>query len=1038
MMAKGSKPKTPSAAPGEGKGRRGRGRGRGGGDDDDDRPIDDARFAAAATRPQFSSRGPADRRRGRDDDDDDDDDGGEGRGGKKKEKKKSSSFDPGLGESLARAIESDERFRSALASDPEGFGCVVPARDKYGRETAVGGKRKKGRRKRKERAGDDHDGEEEEGDDDNDVDDDDDYDDGNNGSMEARIAYLNALSRGDISASSSSSSDGEDDDDDNDSEDDDGDGDDGSSSSSSSSSSADEVYGKSGIFDPNRAPLPGDADVDDGASLTDEPSRYLCVLNLNWDRIRAVDVYAMLHSFCPPGTLRNVAVYPSDFGLERMEKERIEGPTGIWKGKREGQRDDGEREGVDVDDDNKRDDYTSNDGSSDDEDDPDDHEHPSGDEYSDEDEDDEDVDGEDAFNLAEATSGLYAHFPPQSAVTKNSRLRDECEEEEGFDVERLREYEASRLRYYFAIATFTSSHAASRAYEGVDGLEVEDSAAEVDVRVLPENALPATVRDRPPRDVCDALPARYEPPEGAAANALRQSRVTCTWERGDVERERKLTRHYGMVKDAWEALATGDDIGFYLATSDNSSGGSSGSDEDDDGEAERGEIGKKSRVEGEEGEKAKGKKNQGMTASTKNEKKRKRKGSIMRAMLGLEGSDSEEEDDGGKEAFEQSEDQNGIDGCDSSSSDDEDEIGGEKNDAGKDSGKRVKLSSTKSELESEEEEEDDDDSSENMGVVSKHQATFIPGKRDLEGRIRSKLMQSKHVSNRDGLGGGDDNGLSPYEKYLEKRKEKRKERRQAVRNARRKKDQNYDDRDHHFDEEHDGVNGHDNYDDNDGMYGVDPEFGVAPFSDEESHEDAVGGAIGGNRDGSDEFFIDKTFKVDNKTKKKIQQRTKLDMNGTSDGGAIGSGGDKVASTKEELELLIAGDDGLTKLERHSSKKLKGKRKRQLETLAANVSGQGFHIDTSDTRFAALLDGNDDRFGIDRTNPAFKETGAMKELLNEQSMRRNKNLGGRDKEGGNRQNGFRSDKAKDAHGLDVAKNLFVPFALKNSSRSAMLS
>jgi hypothetical protein len=112
--------------------------------------------------------------------------------------------------------------------------------------------------------------------------------------------------------------------------------------------------------------------------------------------------------------------------------------------------------------------------------------------------------------------------------------------------------------------------------------------------------------------------------------------------------------------------------------------------------------------------------------------------------------------------------------------------------------------------------------------------------------------------------------------------------------------------------------------------------------------------------------------------------------------------------------------GLTKLERHSSKKLKGKRKRQLETLAANVSGQGFHIDTSDTRFAALLDGNDDRFGIDRTNPAFKETGAMKELLNEQSMRRNKNLGGRDKEGGmarNRQNGFRSDKTKDAHGRD---------------------
>ena len=81
--------------------------------------------------------------------------------------------------------------------------------------------------------------------------------------------------------------------------------------------------------------------------------------------------------------------------------------------------------------------------------------------------------------------------------------------------------------------------------------------------------------------------------------------------------------------------------------------------------------------------------------------------------------------------------------------------------------------------------------------------------------------------------------------------------------------------------------------------------------------------------------------------------------------------------------------GLTKLERHGKKKLKGKRKRQLETLAANVSGQDFQVDTTDTRFAALLDGTDDRFGIDRTNPAYKETGAMKELLQEQSKRRRK-------------------------------------------------
>lgn len=110
--------------------------------------------------------------------------------------------------------------------------------------------------------------------------------------------------------------------------------------------------------------------------------------------------------------------------------------------------------------------------------------------------------------------------------------------------------------------------------------------------------------------------------------------------------------------------------------------------------------------------------------------------------------------------------------------------------------------------------------------------------------------------------------------------------------------------------------------------------------------------------------------------------------------------------------------GLTKLERHSSKKLKGKRKRQLETLAANVSGQGFHVDTSDSRFAALLDGNDDRFGIDRTNPAYKETGAMRELLYEQSMRRNKNLADRNRNDGcEGQNGPIDEKTKDVRGRD---------------------
>ena len=112
--------------------------------------------------------------------------------------------------------------------------------------------------------------------------------------------------------------------------------------------------------------------------------------------------------------------------------------------------------------------------------------------------------------------------------------------------------------------------------------------------------------------------------------------------------------------------------------------------------------------------------------------------------------------------------------------------------------------------------------------------------------------------------------------------------------------------------------------------------------------------------------------------------------------------------------------GLEKLERHANKKLRGKRKRQLENLAANVSGQGFQVDTKDDRFSALLEGNDDRFGIDRTNPAFKETTAMKTLLEEQAKRRKKNRGkssskekASDKKSKNQQSDGKGENKKDS-------------------------
>ncbi|KAL7490809.1 hypothetical protein ACHAWT_000892 [Skeletonema menzelii] len=817
--------------------------------------IIDERFLAATNRPQFRSSGGKQRNHKSKSHD--------GKHANNKGKDDSSgtlhsttNFDAndGFGESLTEAMRSDDRFSEALTNE-EKFGCV-PGMDKYGRKIK--------KKKKKRRDDDDDDG----ADDDSSAADDDQEEqrqaaakkkDNMPMDMESRIAYLNALSRGDISASSSDESDSSDDDDDDDSnKSDNADEDDDSSASSTN------IHGKAGVFDPSYNQLPGDHYSDNETmELTTEPTPYLCILNLDWEHTRAVDVYAMLHSFCPPGTLKRVDIYPSDFGKKMMEKERLEGPSGLWKKSKKKKSNDDEE-----DNDTQEDEEHNNESESDDE--------------------------EDILNLDEATAKLYSHFPPQSQVMKNSKLQTEEEEEEGFDHEKLRAYEASKLRYYFAIATFSSASAAEPVYEDVDGMEMEHSAAEIDVRALPVDQYDETIEGRTLHDSCDHLPGKYAPPDNVVT-ALRQSKVTCSWERGDTRREKVLTK-WGMGKEAWDAMNEGDDIKFYLA-SDNSSAGEE-SDDDDEGDGDV-ETEKKSRK--------------------------------MRALLGLSGSEDDDEEDD-----------------DANNSSDGSNDGSDDGDAGKDA--------ASSESESEDEAE-----------AKTKQVTFTPGKKNLEEKIRSKLQ-------------GETAELTPFQKYLEKRKEKRRERRQAARKKGKGEES---------DSEEDVV-------EDDGMYGVDPEFGVAKFSDEESVDDADIGeadADGGNDD--DGFFLEDTKSGSQKKKGKKSKGKEEDSNATKK--------NRMASTKEELELLIAGDDdeedakdfdmrGLEKLERHANKKLRGKRKRQLENLAANVSGQGFQVDTKDDRFSALLEGTDDRFGIDRTNPAFKETTAMKTLLEEQAKRRKKNRG----------------------------------------------
>jgi len=635
---------------------------------------------------------------------------------------------------------------------------------------------------------------------------------------EARIAYLTALSRGEIEASSSSS-------------DDSSSADDSSAASSGddsqSDSDEDSLEGRAGVLDPSTKEA-----EEEEVEITNEPSPFLAVCNMDWSQVRAVDLFAILSSFCPPGSVRRVRVYPSDFGLERMKKEEVMGPQDIWKKKKSRDLD----EGHGHDQINERFDNSDEDDN--------DTESPSG---------NDEID-DDGIDL----DGTYNHF------SKNPN-GDDVNGNVDFDPEKLRAYEATKMKYYFAVAEFTSPEAADAAYNEIDGMEVGHSSAMIDLRSIPPPDIKVVVKGREVRDECNTLPSTYESPDFVVA-ALQQTAVRCTWEDGDSERAKHLTQ-YGIGNEAWAAMAEGDDLRAYLA-SDHSS------DEDSDVES----------IEGRRG-----------------------KGARMRALLGLE---SDDEDGGVGSGDDAHSDDSSIESTPSS------EDGQHNRNAEEEAGDKT--------------------------------MTYVPGKRGLEDRIRSKLEEKKTT-------GDGTLELTPWEKFQLKRKEKRKERRKAVR-ARRK----------------DKLGG--GSDENNGMYGADEEFGF-PESDDEEEE------------GRDDFFL--ANEANNKRRKEAKARHQQEQNGQDV---------RAPSTKEELELLIAGDNdeeaernfdmrGIARKEKMKSKKLKRSRKRKEAEKAANVSGEAFAVDTTDSRFAAVLDGSDERFGIDRTDPSYKDTPAMQAVLAEQSKRR---------------------------------------------------
>ncbi|OIW31906.1 hypothetical protein CONLIGDRAFT_629597 [Coniochaeta ligniaria NRRL 30616] len=240
---------------------------------------------------------------------------------------------------------------------------------------------------------------------------------------------------------------------------------------------------------------------------TGEITNRVAVVNLDWDHIKSVDLFALFSSFVPlGGSIRKVSIYPSEFGKSRMQKEELEGPPKELFQKKA--TDEDEFGGFDS-----------------------------------EDEEDESEGGDDAEDSDEEV--------------KNELIQEG--DDADFDSDALRTYQLDRLRYYYAVMICSDPQTAHKIYEATDGSEYLSSSNFLDLRFIPDDV----TFDDEPRDECDSVPQGYKPVD-FVTDALQHSKVKLTWDMHPEENSRKET--ISKAFSGSRAEIAENDLKAYLAS----------------------------------------------------------------------------------------------------------------------------------------------------------------------------------------------------------------------------------------------------------------------------------------------------------------------------------------------------------------------------------------------------------------------------------------------------------------------------------------
>ncbi|KAM0912858.1 hypothetical protein ACQ4PT_012547 [Festuca glaucescens] len=187
----------------------------------------------------------------------------------------------------------------------------------------------------------------------------------------------------------------------------------------------------------------------DDTPMIDKETHRLAVANMDWNHIKAVDLYMVMKSCIPKGgRVLSVSIYPTEFGLKCMNIETTQGPSAL----------------VGADGDTVGGKYNNNDN-----------------------DDDDGNDDDDDGGGGEEDSDL-------DSKSENSKIRT---------------YELNRLRYYHAVVVCDSSATADHLYTTLDGTELMKTANVFDLRFIPDSM----EFKHPARDVATEEPLNYKQPD---------------------------------------------------------------------------------------------------------------------------------------------------------------------------------------------------------------------------------------------------------------------------------------------------------------------------------------------------------------------------------------------------------------------------------------------------------------------------------------------------------------------------------------------